>query len=104
MTVKKDDLIREALENARRDRQSVEKVRDHILELTKSTGAEESESVLAVSDTVAKLSDVLTKMNAQLVELTKIAAKSEKGEDAGNNDSIFDEIESSSSGTSEDAN
>lgn len=59
-------------------------------------------SVLGIADNIAKLSDVLTKMNAQIVELTKIAAKAERKEEGDNNDSLFDEIESS--GTLEEKN
>lgn len=91
----KDELIQEALDNARRDRKNVESVRDHILKLTQDPSVNaDGASVLGIADNIAKLSDVLTKMNAQIVELTKIAAKAERVEDGKDNESLFDEIES----------
>lgn len=104
MALTKEDLIQEALENARRDRKTVEKVRDQIVQLVSDpTIQAESLSLIGISDNVAKLSDVLTKMNAQIVELTKVTAKAEKTDDKqSDKDSIFDEIEMS--GTSDQTN
>jgi hypothetical protein len=93
-----DDLFKEILENVRNDRATVQKVRDQIVKLASDpTIQAEQLAMVGIAENVAKLSDVLTKMNSQLVELTKVSARAERpNEDPkGEKESIFDEIESS---------
>lgn len=92
---KTEDLFQEILGNIRKDRVSVEKMRDRLLY---GIGADEGEgpqiTVGEIAENVAKLSDVLTKMNSQLVELTKLSSKSDKSEDVMTSDDLYDAIES----------
>jgi len=105
MGKKTESLADEILNNVRKDRAQVERVRDHIIDIVENESmSEEPLGMLGIAENVAKLSDVLTKMNAQLVELTKINVKHDKDTDdpKTEKESIFDEIESSGSG--DDAN
>lgn len=93
-----EGLIEEILDNSRRDRKTVEKIRDQILKLASSPEMmSEPLTSVGIAENIAKLSDVLTKMNAQLVELSKVSSKHDH-EDVDPKDEkeqIFDEIESS---------
>lgn len=91
------DLIQEALKNLREDREKVKAVRD--LLVNSVVGSEESEQPLVIdaeiSENIARLSDVLTKMNIQIVDLAKASLKSSVPDDQTlDPKSIFDEIES----------
>jgi len=106
MEKRTEDLFEEILKNARSDRKTVEKVRDELIKLTSQPEVMvEGMAMITVAENVAKLSDVLTKMNAQLVELTKVSVKTEAPTDVKkvtDADSIFDEIEMS--GTTDQTN
>lgn len=96
MSEKTDDLFEEILKNVRDDREKVKTVRDSIVSLVGGDVSEkEPLTMLAISENVAKLSDVLTKMNSQLVELTKVSVKKDILKPPDERDDIFDEIESS---------
>ena len=93
-----DDLFDEILKNVRNDREQVTLVRDNIIKgLSTLEVAIEPLAMLGVAENIAKLSDVLTKMNSQLVELTKVSVKTDMPEEdvKSSKDSIFDEIEAS---------
>lgn len=97
-----EDLFQEILGNIRKDRVSVERMRDTLMGSAASLGSDDEEDVQQppalpeIAENVAKLSDVLTKMNSQLVELAKMKAKSEGLEDDGlfDSDEVYAEIES----------
>jgi hypothetical protein len=93
------DLFEEILKNTRNDRKQVEKVRDELVKLASLPEVQaESMSLVSVAENIGKLSDVLTKMNAQLVELTKVSVKSATPSDKDINpdkDEMYDAIESS---------
>lgn len=94
MSITKEALINEALENSRKDRKKLEGVRDQIIDLGNDASLlAEPTGIIAIAEHVSKLADVLTKMNAQLVEMSKIAAKSDAEDQSSDKDSIFDEIE-----------
>lgn len=96
----KKDLVEEIKENARKDRQRLEKLCDDILKLTENAElmAQEGTSVV-LAEHLTRATDSLTKVNSQLVELAKLQTKKEMIEkeiDAkkGNqSDELFDEIE-----------
>lgn len=95
-----DDLFQEILKNVRNDREKLTKVRDNII--SGMNGIElqiEPLAMLGIAEAVGKLSDVLTKQNAQLVELTKVSVKEDAPEEDADadRDSLYDEIESSGS-------
>lgn len=92
----KDDIIEEALSNARKDRITIEKFRDKLVDLANNPILDvEPVGVLAVAEHISKISDALTKVNSQLVELSKIASKVKEDDSSIDKDNIFDEIESS---------
>lgn len=106
---KADELLEEILQNVREDRSKVKEIRDKIVKLAvdpdqAATFASEPLAMVGIAENVAKLSDVLTKMNAQLVETMKVSARRDRGEQdpQAEKDSIFDEIAGSSSLSSED--
>lgn len=93
-----DDLFAEVLENARKDRAKLEKVRDNLTNMDPDQVAIVEESPLAmlgVAENVVKIHDVLVKVNGQLVELAKIAAKMEGPAEGQvpDSDDIYDELE-----------
>ena len=93
-----EELFKEVIENARRDRQKPEKIRDNLIDLKPEQDeivAIEPLANLGVAENVARLSDVLVKVNSQLVELAKISAKMDAPElDMGEErEDIFDTIE-----------
>ena len=95
-----DDLFDEIVQNVRDDRAKVIVIRDNIISgISTLEVAVEPLAMLGVAENIAKLSEVLTKMNSQLVELTKVSQKSDSPESdmSTDKDSIFDEIESSGS-------
>ena len=93
-----EDLFDEILKNVRNDREKLTKVRDNIIDgMTTTELAIEPLAMLGIAENIAKISDVLTKQNAQLVELTKVSVKSDNPEEdsLSEKDDIFDEIEAS---------
>lgn len=94
MAKRTEDLFTEILENSRRDRKTVEAVRDDLVTLSKVADLPEGVTSLAISENIARLSDVLTKMNSQLVEMTKISVKVDQPDKSKDDSgSIYDEIE-----------
>lgn len=91
MTTKtKTDLIDEVIENARRDRARLERVADALLTVsadTEEAPAEGEEKIAnaaasaAVSEELSKVTDSLTKINQQLVELVKHQRRNQAAED-----------------------
>jgi len=86
----KVDLIEEVITNARRDRARLEKVADALLTVsddTEEAPAEGEEKIAnaaasaAVSEELSKVTDSLTKINQQLVELVKHQRKTSQNED-----------------------
>jgi len=95
MSLTKEELILEVLENARKDRRTIERVRDQIINLANDPSLADGISIIGIAENVGYLGEVLTKMNSQIVELVKVAEKSETPEDGQQEkDSIFEEIES----------
>ena len=97
-----DDLFEEILQNVRDDREKVKLIRDHIVKLVSVEEVNvEPLAMIGIAENMAKLSDVLTKMNSQLVELTKVSVKTDTSADdvRTEKDSIFDEIEASGTQT-----
>ena len=90
------DIFEEVLENIRDDRVKVQGIRDKVIA---STGEDimsvEPLAVLGIAESVVKLSDVLTKMNMQLVELAKLSSRGDRDKESPkiDNDDIFDVIE-----------
>lgn len=76
--MKKEELIAEILENARKDRKRLEAVADGLLEGSKTFLSEDDEGEIntevaaAFAEEVAKVSEVLTRINHELVELVKV--------------------------------
>ena len=87
-----DDLFDEIHCNARNDRKRLESLCESIMRLADSSGVDAA----LLAESLSRLSDGLTKSNAQLVELAKILTKKEiissatKGDDESDN--LFDEI------------
>lgn len=93
-----DKLFEEVLLNARKDREKLEKIRDNLTNMSPDQVAIVEETPLAmlgVAENVVKIHDVLVKVNGQLVELAKIAAKMENPESdlTPDSDDIYDELE-----------
>ena len=93
-----EDLMKEVIENARRDRQKLEKVRDNLIDLKPDQDeivALEPLANLGVAENVARISDVLVKVNSQLVELAKISVKidSPQLDMSEDREDLFDKIE-----------
>lgn len=108
MTMKtKMDLIEEVIENARKDRARLEKVADALLTVSAdqpeapAQGEEkiaQAAASAAVSEELSKVTDSLTKINQQLVELVKHQRKSAdmdtaKSLDKGEKDDIYAQME-----------
>lgn len=95
---KTDELITEAHQNIQKDRQVLSKYLDDLVDL--ATKGEDPLAKVAMAEQIARLADGLTKSNAQLVELAKIATKKDlfcgKGDetefDDEESEGIFDEI------------
>lgn len=90
----KDVIIEEALENARKDRQTIVDFRKKLIDIAMHPVMDaEPLGIVAVAEHIAKISDTLTKVNSQLVELSKIASKTKEEDSQFDKDSLFDEIE-----------
>lgn len=101
-----EDLFKEVIENSRKDREKLEHIRDRILSAVDSTDPDtlkvmeiEPLAMLGVAENIARISDVLVKVNSQLVELAKISVKIDNPVKELNSDreSMFDEIEKANS-------
>lgn len=93
-TTKKKDLVDEVLENARRDRKAVESIRDRLIgEISHPVDDGEPISAITISRDIAGLSEVLTKINSQLVEVAKFVSKSGERDESNDKEDIFNEIE-----------
>lgn len=91
-----DSLFLEILENARDDRKKSALLRDKLLELTNAGElAGDSGVSLAIAENFSRLQDVITKINGQLVELSKVRSKNAQTDDSNifKNDEMFEEIE-----------
>lgn len=93
-----EELIQEVIKNARKDRAALEKLRDNLTNITPDQEDVMDETPLAqlgVAENVARIHDVLVKVNGQLVELAKISIKQENPESdlSVDREDIFDEIE-----------
>lgn len=102
-----EQLTNEIVENARSDRERLVEFADGLKEFAQKGSKTDDEDLdarmdpevaLALSEQIAKVSDSLTKINQQLIELVKIDAK--KNEGAGNGkfsngekESIYEEME-----------
>ncbi len=83
MTTSKEHLTEEIIANARRDRKRLELVADSLyrkydqikLEMEEQEGKLDPEVAAAFAEEIAKLSDSLTRVNQQLVELLKVEAR-----------------------------
>lgn len=98
MSKRTDDLFAKVVQNIHDDREILVGLRDKIIEVSRgdvATLMAEPMAFSAIAENVSKLTDALTKMNSQLVELTKVSSKSDEGEKDVDQDkeSIFDEIE-----------
>lgn len=97
---KREILIEEILKNSRSDRESVEKIRDSMIESVGGEVVMEEPGLgltpIVIAENIARLSDVLNKNNAQLIELVKMISKEDAAaeREGADRDSIFDEIES----------
>jgi len=103
----KIDLVEEVLANARRDRARLEKVADALLAVstdTEEAPAEGEEKIAnaaasaAVSEELSKVTDSLTRINQQIVELVKHQRKSAQSEedrklDGDEKDDIYSRLE-----------
>lgn len=93
-----DELFKEAIANARKDREKLEKVRDNLTNMNPDQVAiveETPMAMLGIAENVVKIHDVLVKVNGQLVELAKIAVKMENPAEnmAPDSEDIYDELE-----------
>jgi hypothetical protein len=100
-----EQLREEIVENSRKDRERLEQVADGLLKLTqkeREIAQDEAASELpmeaaaAVSEELSKITDSLSKINAGLIELVKIDAKSSvdpKARVEKQRDTIYDEIQ-----------
>lgn len=95
--MKTEDLIEEVMKNIREDRAKASKVRDRLLVDLDSArdelDADNTMSIGSIAENVSTLTDVLTKMNAQIVELTKISQKRDTQNTEDDRSAIFDQIE-----------
>jgi len=94
MAKKMDDIIDEIHANAAEDRAALSQVREKIVA---SFDPEDQFARAATADSVSRLSDSMSRINAQLLEIAKIKLKehiavlrAEEGDD--DPDSMFDEI------------
>lgn len=100
MTTTTEQLFQEILDNARRDRKTIETVQNDLIKAVRSVQVEEDGlTMMAIAEQLAKLADSLTRTNAQLVEISKVQAKNSPPSDdhKENSDSIYDEIQQSGS-------
>ena len=90
-----DDLLEEIHDNACQDREALAKIRDKVVD---GFDATDPLAKAVISDNMARLSDSLTKVNMQLLEIAKIRLKKEiassrkSEQDDGDSDAMFDEI------------
>ncbi len=96
MKVDIDELIAEIRENVRKDRATLEAMRDKI---AKSPEGEDQFTMNGAADSMSRLSDSLTRMNLQLVELVKMKIKAEAlaggkddDSDSEEKEAMFDQI------------
>lgn len=95
MPKKMDDIIDEIHANAVEDRAALSQVREKIVE---SFDPGDQFARAATADSVSRLSDSMSRINAQLLEIAKIKLKEHiavlrAGEEDGDDpDSMFDEI------------
>jgi hypothetical protein len=95
----KKTLVEEILENARKDRIRIENLLEKMLKVSSVPGVEDDLAQVAVAEQVADLTDSLTKMNQQLVELVKVQSKNKEEEpkegtlSKKEREAAFDEIE-----------
>src|SRR5260370_6969558 len=76
MSVAPKGLVDEIKENAGRERESLEKMCDGITKLSEDPSvAAEPMARIGLAENISRLSEALTRSNAQLVELAKIEAK-----------------------------
>lgn len=85
MSKEVDDLFALIKENSIGDRAQLEKVRSELMELATSGDmlADEPLARMTVADQVTKISDSLTKINAQLLELARTRIKKDLLEGKG---------------------
>lgn len=93
-----EDLIKEIIENARRDRARLEDVSSALLSSITVAGVEDPLAKAAMAEQLARVTDSLSKTNQQLVELVKIHAKQDPAGKAkamaeSDKESLFDEIQ-----------
>lgn len=80
--MKREELVEEIIRNARKDRQRLEAVADGLLEGSKTflsaddEGEINTEVAAAFAEEVSKVSDSLTRINHELVEIVKADRKS----------------------------
>lgn len=96
-----EELFEEVIANARKDRAKLEKLRDNLTNLKpEQSDVIEAEplAMLGVAENVARIHDVLVKVNGQLVELAKISAKLENpdADKSSDREDLFDVIEKQS--------
>jgi hypothetical protein len=86
-TEQDEGLVSEIVENARSDRARLTKVADKLGELMSSPlvsdGEAEPEVALTISEEMSRVTDSLTRVNQQLVELVKARLKPRAGEGNG---------------------
>lgn len=107
-TISKEELIDEIINNARRDRKRLEAVADGLANgfaRVPTSGEDEiddhfdSEVAAAFAEEISKISDSLSKVNQQLVEIVKSERKNSVPDDASPKkltpdqiDGVYDEI------------
>lgn len=93
MAKEEDDIIAEIHDNVRRDRKRLEDFCDQITKIADETLGGDPLAKVGLADTLARLSDGLTRSNAQLVELAKLKVKREPKDNKGDrDDTLFDQI------------
>ena len=105
MGKKTDDLLEEILKNYREDRKELVSLRKRLINnLDEDPGIG---ALAGISENVVKLTDVLSRMNAQAIELSKVNMKNETIADSNDTlpdkDSMYAEIEAAKD-TEEDLN
>lgn len=94
-----EEIIKEAIENARRDRKRLEEISDLMLKVAQVGEDIDPLAKAAMGEQMAKITDSLTRSNSQLVELAKLGVKQkvlegkEEGDTEADREDMFDEIE-----------
>lgn len=93
MKIDIDELISEIRKNAKSDRENIEDVREKLVK----TAEMDPIMMGAVAEQVARLSDSLSKINLQLVEIAKMKMKediikSKSEDDDEDKEALFDQI------------